>query len=118
MRQCFHFNKSLVRSTTAFLICWAISVAVLGNSSEQILISGVVLDYIGKPLTNITVHAFTEDAQFRSAQTDLQGKFAIGAYPATWKVQVDEQELLARGFFCLPGHQWQPEQTNTLLFVA
>lgn len=118
MRQSFHSNKSLVRATTAFLIGWAISVAVLGNSSEQILISGVVLDYIGKPLTNITVHAFMEDAQSRSARTDLQGHFAIGACSATWSVQVDEQELLARGFFCLPGDQWLPEQTNTLLFFA
>jgi hypothetical protein len=88
---------------------------------DQIVIKGVVKDYVGTPLPNITVHAYVEfpsESTHRTTKTDVDGKFEIPAPRANWHVQVDEQELLARGYFCFPVGDWLWNQPTVISLVG
>lgn len=69
-------------------------------------IRGRIQDYRDKNLEGITIHARLTDGDLfyhLQTRTGPDGAFAIGAVAGTWRLEADPDELIQRGFSCLPG---------------
>ncbi|MGJ8697884.1 MAG: hypothetical protein ACSHYF_16320 [Verrucomicrobiaceae bacterium] len=83
-----------------------------GLASAELSVTETLKDRAGTPLSEIRVHAFPRGdnpAQATSTLTDAAGTFHFTLPDGEWFIEVDQRELLERGYFCVPGSCFSPE---------
>ena len=86
-------------------------------AAEVVTLSGWIHDKAGNPLAGITLvlSGIVEEKKLaKSLITDSEGKFSIEVPSGNWIGIPDEIELLERGYFCMPGWEWDPETLGGL----
>jgi hypothetical protein len=81
----------------------AVSVQVVANAGFTNLITGVVTNTLGTPVTNLTVFAYTTNSGgniFLSTTTDAQGNYVLSVSNSVWRVGL--QGLIARNYDNVP----------------
>ncbi len=79
-------------------------VSVEAADTPGLLIKGQVLDYRRNPGTHYTIHARSTSgpAIHSLTLTDNLGNYVFEVLPGDWRIEVDPNELISRGFFCAP----------------
>jgi len=75
------------------------------------IVSDIVQDTEGTPLSDILVTATSSETSL-STRTGTDGSFSFDLEPGTWFIEVSPTELLERGYFCVPGFCWPPEDPS------
>jgi len=72
----------------------------------QLTFSHTFIDQDQNPLSEILIHATPlndNEAEAVQKRTDSSGAITINLSDGEWFIQVDEREVVERGFFCVPG---------------
>lgn len=96
---------------------WILGMLLLGapcvGASETVTLKGKVQDSEGSSLGNLELllsgQVDGETVQ-RTVKTDASGLFSAEVPKGVWRGVPDEIALLERGYFCVPGFLWDPDQ--------
>ena len=80
--------------------------------SAGTLLAGRVRNTKGQPIAGLTIHLYRSNGavyDHETALTGADGKWSVEVPPGEWWGAARPDELLARGYFCLPGFVWCPE---------
>lgn len=96
---------------------WIVGMFLLGTQSlgvaETVTLSGKIQDSEGLALGDLEL-VLTGKVQGETVQkkvtTDSEGLFSAEVSEGVWNGVPDEIALLKRGYFCVPGFVWDPDQ--------
>jgi hypothetical protein len=88
------------------LVCFLFTTHVLTGTEPGLWnINGRLIDYKGLPAAHFTIRAraWVQGESFDlSTVTDVNGDYHFKVPKGTWRIEADPDELVARGFFCVP----------------
>jgi len=102
---------------TALLVISLVAIAPFAFA--EIRINETLIDTQGNPLGNILVKATPQEGNLADPvekRTDENGQLLMTLADGDWFIEVDQAELLERGYFCVPGSCLGPECTD-LTFI-
>jgi len=108
----FHQSMMTIRSILFIIMLGA------GTSFGDLVFSHTFKDRDEQPLSEILIHASPRngnEAGKVEKRTDSAGKITMNLADGEWFIQVDEEELLERGFFCVPGSCFSAECRPTII---
>jgi hypothetical protein len=106
-----------MKTSHALLLAGALSIAAA--HAELLEVHKTLRNNEGEVMPGILVHALPRDENpmpAQSTRTDGEGAFSFVLPHGAWFIQVDDAELLARGYFCVPG--WNPEGPDLPLIAV
>lgn len=93
----------------------------VSTSFGELVFSHTFQDRSGAPLPEILIHATPmpgNTAGKVEKRTDSLGQISMTLADGEWFILVDEQELLERGFFCVPGSCFSADCRPTIILAV
>jgi hypothetical protein len=90
---------------TVFLILGTATMADAGTTR----LAGMVRNTSGQPIEGLTIHFYQRSGpafNHLTATTAPSGKWSLELPPGEWRGAAKTDDVLARGYFCVPGFIW------------